>query len=324
MKKLFLFALPLIALAALFLLLRTPDTVPEEMLAKHANEASRFADDANGLRVHYRDQGNPDGVPVILIHGTAASLHTWEPLVEHLGDEYRVITYTQPGHGLTGPHPRDDYSFAGMAEALDLVTEELGLERFVLGGNSMGGWVAWRYALAHPERVDALILFDAAGAPLREGEEAPPSNLAFRLTRNPVGRLLLKHVTPRSLVEKSLRQSVSASSVIDDETVDRYWELLRLPGNRRAAALRALVDREPEKFEDIGEITAPTLIVWGAEDQLIYASAAQTFAGSLPNAEAVVYDGVGHIPMKEAPDRSAQDIDAFLDRVLNNEEEIAP
>lgn len=320
MKKLFLFALPVVALAALWFLIRTPDTDPEEMLAKYANAASRFAEDETGLKVHYRDQGNPDGVPIVLIHGTAASLHTWAPLVRRLGDQYRVITYTQPGHGLTGPHPRDDYAFAGMAEALDLVTEKLGLDRFVLGGNSMGGWVAWRYALANPEKVEALILLDAAGAPLRDGEEKPPGNLAFRLLDNPVGRFVLSAILPRALVEKSALQTVSVKSVMDAETVDRYWELARYPGNRRAARLRADVDREPEKFKEIGAVAAPTLIIWGAEGQLIYASAAKTFEESMANAEAVIYDGVGHLPMEEAPDRTAEDIDAFLDRVLNNEE----
>ncbi len=316
MKKLALFLLPLAVVFAALLLLHTPDTDPDVMQTKYANGESRFVNNAEGLSVHYRDQGDPDGVPIVFIHGTAASLHTWEPLVERLRDKYRIITYTQPGHGLTGPHPRDDYSFAGMAEALDLVTDELGLDRFVLGGNSMGGWVAWRYALANPGKVDALVLIDAAGMPLREGEEAPPLNLGFRLLQNPVGRFLMQHYTPRSLVGKSARQSVSVKSVITDEVVDRYWALLRYPGNRRAAALRAIAGREMEMAARAGEITAPTLIIWGAEDQLIYPSAAQSFNERIPNADVVIYDGVGHLPMEEAPDKTAQDIDAFLQSVL--------
>ncbi|MHA7871000.1 MAG: alpha/beta fold hydrolase, partial [Hyphococcus sp.] len=156
MKKRLVIPVLLLSLAALAFVLRTPDTDPDAMVAKYANAASRFVENSEGLRVHYRDQGNPEGPPVVLIHGTAASLHTWEPLVERLGGEYRIITYDQPGHGLTGPHPQDDYTFAGMADALDLLTEELGLDAFVLGGNSMGGWVAWRYALAAPENVKAL------------------------------------------------------------------------------------------------------------------------------------------------------------------------
>ena len=316
MKKLSQIALPLIALFALLYLLRTPETDAQAMIAKYSNDQSQFASNAEGLRVHYRDEGNPNGIPIILVHGTAASLHTWAPLVERLGDKYRIITYTQPGHGLTGPHPRDDYSFAGMAEALDLVVDELGLDHFVLGGNSMGGWISWRYALAHPDRVDALLLLDAAGMPLREGEEEPPLNLGFRLLQHPVGRFLAKQYTPRLLIEKSARQSVAVESVMTDTVIDRYWEMLRYPGNRRAAALRALVDREPGYAERISEITDPALIIWGEEDQLIFVSAAQTFNERLPNSEVAIYDGVGHLPMEEAPDQTAADIEAFLDSVF--------
>ncbi len=317
MKKL-LFAV-FVIIAALAFFLRTPDTDPGAMQQKYTNAASKFVESSEGLRVHYRDQGNPEGIPIVLLHGTAASLHTWEPLVAELKDEYRLITYTQPGHGLTGPHPHDDYTFAGMAEALDLVTEELDLKRFILGGNSMGGWVSWRYALAYPERVDALLLLDAWGMPLREGEEEPPMNLGFRLLGSPIGRILMQHYTPRMLVKKSALQSVSVASVMDEATVDRYWEMLRLPGNRRARALAAITDRKPEMAERIGEIAIPTLVIWGEEDQLIFASAAQTFDERMPNADVVIYENVGHLPMEEAPERTALDIDVFLERTIKQE-----
>ncbi|NOX82259.1 MAG: alpha/beta hydrolase [Alphaproteobacteria bacterium] len=322
MKKLFLFTLPFVAIFAALWLLRTPDTDPAAMAKKYTNPASKFAEDAEGLRVHYRDEGAPDGVPIIFLHGTSASLHTFAPLVDALGETYRVITYTQPGHGLTGPHPRDDYSFAGMAEGLNLVTEELGLDHFVLGGNSMGGWVAWRYALANPDRVDALILIDAAGMPLRDGEEEPPLNIGFRLLANPVGRYIVQNYTPRELVKESALESVSVKLVMDAAAVDRYWELLRLPGNRRAAVLGWVADIELPFADRLGEITTPTLIIWGAEDQLIFPSAAQTFDERLPNADVIVYDGVGHIPMEEAPDRTARDIDGFLQTVFEPQLEL--
>lgn len=319
MRILIIIAGALAALALLAFVLRTPDTDPAEMEAKYANAASRFAE-GDGLRVHYRDQGNPEGVPIILLHGTSASLHTWEPLVALLGEEYRVITYSQPGHGLTGPHPRDDYSAAGMAEALDLVTEELGLESFVLGGNSMGGWVAWRYALANPKRVSALILLDASGMPLREGEAPEELNIGFRLVQSPVGRFLVKHYTPRWLIRQSGLESVSVKTILTEEAVDRYWELIRYPGNRRAAALGWIREREPDMANRIGEIDAPTLIIWGAEDQLIYPSAAQTFDERMSNADVVIYEGVGHLPMEEAPERTALDIDTFLERTIKRDD----
>ena len=235
MKQLRIFLLVFTALALAAYLLRTPDADRDAALAKYAPAPSQFVESPDGLAVHYRDQGNRDGVPIVLLHGTAASLHAWEPLVAALERDYRLITLTLPGHGLTGPHPRDDYSFAGMADAIDLVTDELALERFVLGGNSMGGWLAWRYALAHPDRIEALLLLDPAGAPLRAGEDDPPLNIGFKLLGSPVGRFLLEHYAPRFLVRQSLLQSVSVEAVATEDAVDRYWTLLRLPGNRRAA-----------------------------------------------------------------------------------------
>ena len=310
-----LFLLALVACAAIFL--RTPDTDPAAMEAKYANEFSQFAEGANGLRVHYRDEGDPDGVPIVLLHGNSATLHSWEPLAERLGGKYRVITLTLPGHGLTGPNKDGDYSATAMGDAVTLVAAKLGLDRFVIGGNSMGGWISWRYALAHPGKIDALILIDSAGMPLREGEEPPPLNLGFRLLQHPAGRFLMKYVTPRAAMETSLRQSVSVEDFITDAVVDRYWELYRIPGNRQAAGERWIVDREPQYADRIGEIEAPVLILWGKDDPLIHASAAATFKERLPQAEVVIYDGVGHLPMEEAPDRTAADIDVFLSRVLN-------
>ncbi|MEQ8934651.1 MAG: alpha/beta hydrolase, partial [Amphiplicatus sp.] len=263
-------------------------------------------------RIHYRDQGNPEGVPIIFIHGTSSSLHTWEPLAERLGDAYRIISYDHPGNGLTGPAPNDDYSAHGRMKALNSVAAAAGVDTFILAGNSMGGWVSWRYALENPDRVEALILLDAAGAPLLEGEYPPPLNLGFRLMKIKWLRPLLEQVTPRSIVERSVYDTVTVDSIVTDGMVDRYWELLRYPGNRRAAALRTDVDRETAMFDRIPEITAPTFVIWGAEDQLIYVSAAQTFHDRLPNSDIFILNGVGHLPMEEAPDIVADEIRAFL------------
>lgn len=314
MKKLLITLLSLVvALGAAFFFLSTPDTDPAEMLAKYGGPQSKFAAGPSGMKIHFRDQGNPDGRPIILIHGMSASLHTWEPLIDRLGGAFRVITYDQPAHGLTGAAPDNDYSARGMMRALDAVAEAAGVEHFILGGNSMGGWVAWRYALARPERVDALILLDAGGAPLREGEKPPPLNLGFRLSQSAPGRLLLRHFMPRSLIEKSIRETVADESIVDDAMIDRYWELLRLPANRRAAPYLFTADREPAMAARLSEIAAPTLIVWGREDLLIYASAAETFHERIPNSNVRVYDGVGHLPMVEAPDKTADDIRRFLE-----------
>ncbi len=304
------------AVVAAFLLLRTPDTERAVMIAKYANAESRFVTIPNGAQVHVRDTGGDIGQPaLVLIHGSNASLHTWEPMVERLRSDYRIITMDMPGHGLTGATPTHRYDIAEMVETVDQVTTSLGVETFVLGGNSMGGGISWRYALAHPARVQALLLIDAGGMPPRAGDRPPASNIGFRIMRSGFGRWLGMHITPRSLIERSLRGSVSNQTMIDDAMVDRYWELLRFPGNREATGMRFgrpfVDDGAAEQARRIG---VPTLILFGKEDRIINPSAAQSFAERIANSEVVLLDGVGHLPMEEAPDATVAAIRTFLDR----------
>jgi pimeloyl-ACP methyl ester carboxylesterase len=306
----------LLAIVALFLALRTPDTDRDAMIAKYGGANAQFALGPAGQRVHYRDQGRRDGPAMILLHGSNSSLQTWEPLVKRLGGRYRIVTLDLPGHGLTGATPDKDYGADGMIAAVDVVAARLDLDHFILGGNSMGGWVARRYALAEPGRVDALLLLDAAGMPLRKGEKRPPSNVGFRLLQYPFGRWLASQITPRALIEKSLRESVAREEIVDDAMVDRYWELLRFPGNREATSLRATIDREPAMADRIEAIKVPTLILFGQEDRLINPSAAQTFHERIAGSEVVLLGGIGHLPMEEAPDATAAAIADFLTRRL--------
>lgn len=306
----------LLAVVAGFLLLLTPDTDREEMIAKYGGPDAIFVAGPAGQQIHYRDQGRRDAPAIILIHGSNASLHTWEPLVKRLGATWRIVTLDLPGHGLTGATPDTDYSAEGMMDAVDVVAAKLGLDHFILGGNSMGGWVAWRYALAQPARVDALLLIDASGMPLRKGEKRPPMNVGFRVLEYPVGRWLATRVTPRMLVEQSLRGSVEKQAIVDDAMVDRYWELLRFPGNREATLMRARMNREPAMAARVGEIRAPTLILFGDRDRLINPTAAKTFNERIAGSEVVLLPGIGHLPMEEAPDATAKAIADFLKRRL--------
>ncbi|PAL25006.1 alpha/beta fold hydrolase [Sphingopyxis sp. GW247-27LB] len=313
-----------LAILIAFLALRTPDSDRDAMIAKYGGPDVQFALGPAGQHIHYRDQGRRDGPAMVLLHGSNSSLQTWEPLVKRLGGSYRIVTLDLPGHGLTGATPDKDYGADGMIAAVDVVAARLDLDHFILGGNSMGGWVAWRYALAEPGRVDALLLLDAAGMPLRKGEKRAPSNVGFRLLQYPFGRWLASQITPRALVEKSLRGSVARQEIVDDAMVDRYWELLRFPGNREATSLRAKLDREPAMADRIGAIKAPTLILFGKEDRLINPSAAETFHERIAGSEVVLLGGIGHLPMEEAPDATAAAIADFLKRRLAPPSAVGP
>jgi pimeloyl-ACP methyl ester carboxylesterase len=283
----------------------TPDTDANAMRTKYGGGASQFVDLGGGLKVHVRDEGPRDAPVIVLLHGSNSSLQTWDPWTAKLAATYRVIRFDQSGHGLTGPHPKRDYSMAAFVGTVDALTRKLGFQKFTLAGNSMGGGIALNYAIAHPDRLTGLVLVDAGGAPDAKPRALP---IGFRIAQTPVLRDITLYVTPRSFIEKSMHQSVSVQSIVTDQMVDRYWELLRYPGNRQATLDRFTTKRVPTDPAAIRAIKVPTLVIWGEEDSLIPFSAGQWFAANIPGSKLVSYKAVGHIPMEEAPDRSVTDL----------------
>lgn len=302
----------LVALAALFFWGYAPDTEAAQMERKYGSAASRFAELEPGLRVHYRDEGKSDGRVLVLIHGSNASLHTWEPWVKALGKDYRVISLDLPGHGLTGRNPAGVYDNASYVSVVDRLLTKLNVDNAVIGGNSMGGGVSWLFALTHPEKVDALLLVDASGQPQAKSGNLP---LGFKLMRMPVIKEAVRFIAPRSIFESSVKTSMSVQSKINDQLIDRYWELNRYPGNREATMQRfsSLKNMTAGTKERLSAIKAPVLILWGAEDNLIPVTSAKWFAEAIPQAKLVIYPNVGHIPMEEIPEKSANDVKIWLD-----------
>jgi pimeloyl-ACP methyl ester carboxylesterase len=279
--------------------------IPLDVLkARWAGGSSRFLA-VDGMEVHVRDEGS--GPPLVLLHGTSSSLHTWDGWAEPLREGHRVVRFDLPAFGLTGPSPTRDYSIDAYVAVVDHVTTQLGLGRFVLGGNSLGGGIAWAYALAHPDRVRGLILVDALGYPLR-GAALP---IAFRMARWPILPSLLTHLDPRRLVENGVRTSYGDPSRIQPDVVARYYELTLRAGNRAAFLDRMRAPRRDDSAR-IRELRLPTVILWGANDRLIPVEAARSFARDIPGSQMIVYDGLGHIPMEEDPARTAADVQRFL------------
>jgi pimeloyl-ACP methyl ester carboxylesterase len=292
-------------LAILILIFRTPDIAPEKLLPKYTNDASRFFN-IQGMQVHYRDEGQvEDSLPILLIHGTSSSLHTWDSLVVLL-PEKRCIRLDLPGFGLTGPHPLRNYSPQNTNLIINELLQHLNVDSCIIAGNSLGGFIAWSYTLEYP-RAKKMILIDAAG--FNSGTKG--KNLAFQLARIPVVNQLLTIITPRSIVRKSLEQSYGDPSKVTDELVNRYFELNCRTGNRQA-----LLDRfglpsfgDTNKLKDI---QIPALILWGQKDQLIPVKQADKFESSLPLNQKIIYPELGHVPMEESPERVAISIRNWL------------
>ncbi|MBU2066950.1 MAG: alpha/beta fold hydrolase, partial [Gammaproteobacteria bacterium] len=170
-----------------------PDRQVADLKPRWALAPSQFVA-IDGMLVHLRDQGpRDDPSPIVLLHGTSASLHTWEGWVAVLQAKRRVISLDLPGFGLTGPFPDGDYRMAHYSAFLSHVLDQLQVPRAVVAGNSFGGQLAWQFALDHPQRVERLVLVDAAGYP-RNATSIP---IGFRLAQIPALAPLMANLLPR-------------------------------------------------------------------------------------------------------------------------------
>lgn len=284
------------------------DLSMDTLKSKYATGPSKFREIA-GMQVHFRDQGNPaDSLPLVLIHGTGASLHTFEAWTEVLKSDRRVIRMDLPGYGLTGPFPDRNYAMEHYVHFLHDFLKSLGIQRCILGGNSLGGQIAWQYTLAHSNQVDKLILIDAAGYPF-SSQSVP---LAFRMARTPVLKELFTFITPRSVVQSSVENVYGDTSKVTQELVDRYFELSLRPGNRRAFIDRFAAKSDTTSYLKIPEICVPTLILWGVQDRLIPVENAYRFHRDLPNDTLVILNQSGHVPMEENPEESLAAVLKFI------------
>jgi pimeloyl-ACP methyl ester carboxylesterase len=305
----------LIAVGGYFALKRA-DIPYETLAAQYESGDSRYAELPGGIRMHYREQGKADGPTLLLLHGFSASLHTWEPWVARLGGEYHIVSLDLPGHGLTRAPAGYQASIEAFAEAVHAFTAERGLTRFALAGNSMGGNVAWEYALAHPEQVAALILVDASGwEETRAGLNTDPP--VFKLLRNPVLGPILRDLDSTRLTRQGLEASFADPARVDDAMVARYVELSRAPGHRDILLQITLGFRERNYAtpERLAALKLPVLILHGDQDRLAPPAHAQLFKNAIPHAQLVMFEGIGHIPHEETPDASAAAVRQFLSRV---------
>ncbi|MFK7904085.1 MAG: alpha/beta fold hydrolase [Chitinophagales bacterium] len=283
-----------------------------EMKEKYAPAPSQFIE-IDGMPVHYRIEGVVDSPAMVLIHGTASSLHTWEGWIPHFEKNYRLIRFDLPAFGLTGPHPNHDYSITYYVDFVNQLLQKFDVDSCVMAGNSLGGLIAWRYASKYPAKVQQLVLIDAAAYPRDK-----PTPLAFKLARNPITSSIMQYITPRSLVAESLKDVYGNDSLITEELVDRYFDMQLREGNRSAFTARANQTQKhslEETIEAIKGIQQPTLILWGEADNWIPVEHANRFFDDLPNPKLVTYQEIGHIPMEEIPNETARDVLNFLEKV---------
>ena len=290
-------------LAILFAIACQPDIPVQKLKAKYANADSRFMQ-LDGMEVHYRIEG--EGHPLVLLHGTAASLHTWDEWTDMLKDSFKIIRMDIPAFGLTGPNATGDYTIESYTRFLHQFLERINIDTFYLAGNSLGGRIAWNYACSHFGQVKKLILLDASGVP-HEGDMPA----VIKLARNPVTAFLLRHVLPKSFIEKNIKEVYFDDSKITEELIERYHNMALRAGNRQAFIDRARIDY-PDETNKLPEINCPTLILWGKHDEWVRLDDAYYFDKAIPNSSLKIYENAGHVPMEEIAAETAGDARAFL------------
>ena len=294
--------------AALVASVWAPDRSVAELTPRWAPPPSTFLPVLD-LRVHLRDEGpRTDTLPVLLLHGTSSSLHTWEGWTRDLARDRRVIRVDLPAFGLTGPFTDGDYTTAHYLRFLVALLDSLHVPRAIVAGNSFGGQLAWQLAVTAPTRVAALVLVDAAGFPI-QSLSVP---IGFRIARNPALSGLMTHILPRSIVASSVRNTYGDPALVTDSVIDRYFELTRREGNRAALPLRFRAPDDTTLRVRLSAIAVPTLILWGLRDRLIPPDNAERFHREIKQSAVVTYDNLGHIPMEEDPAHTVAAVRAFL------------
>src|SRR5262245_27795448 len=212
----------------------TPDRSVDSLKPRWAPAPSKF-ETIDGVSIHLRDEGPRNDLhPIVLIHGTASSLHTWEEWLAVLKGQHRVVSFEFPGAGLSGQFPDDDYQIERFTHFVEDFLDQLRIKHATLVGNSFGGRIAWETAVAGRGVVDRLVLIDSTGYP--DKAESPP--IAFQLAKIPVFRWLIEHITPRSFIKKNLMEAYGDPHKVTSDLVDRYYELFPRAGNRRAFILQ--------------------------------------------------------------------------------------
>ncbi len=298
-----LIAVPVV-LATVAFALFTPDTeraVLEGKYLAHRDDLRSIA----GTSLHFRDTGPRTAPVVIMLHGFGASLHTWEPWARALDSTYRVVRFDLPGSGLSAPDATGDYTDTRSVQLLLALMDTLHISRASLIGNSMGGRIAWRFAAAHPERVERLVLSAPDGFASPGFEYGKPAEI-------PATMPLMRFVLPKSLLRLSLEPAYADPRSMTDSLATRYYDLMLAPGARSAmlARMQQTVLTDPVPF--LRRILAPTLLLWGEKDAMIPISNAQDYLKAIPDVRLVSLPNAGHLPFEESPGEALRPVRAFL------------
>jgi pimeloyl-ACP methyl ester carboxylesterase len=252
-----------------------------------------------GLELPYVEQGDPDGVPVVLLHAWLDSRRCFDHLMAVLPERIRVLAFDQRGHG-DATKPTAGYGLRDFAEDIGAFMDAVGLDAAVLVGASSGGYVAQRFAVDDPGRTLGLALL---GSPRSLGGARPRFSDTVATLEDPIDAAFVRELN-EGMAGRRLPEAIVATLCEEN---------LKVPARVWRDAFEGLLAAEPPL--DTGRISAPTLIVWGARDSLLPRAHQEAMAAEIPGARLVIYADVGHMPVVEAPERVAADLTVLCDAV---------
>jgi len=292
----------IVVLIALVAFLLQPPSL-DDVRAEWMGDNDRLVEAAD-MQWRVRETGPAGAQAIVLIHGFSHSLESFEAIAEALDEDYRVIRFDLPGHALTGARADGDYSVEATVEQVAQLLEVIAPEEFAIGGNSLGGLVAWRYAAANPETVSHLVLISPGGYPnLGFGDAPAPVPAAVRLFLT---------TAPDAGVAAATATLYGDPSRMSEEEVERIGALMRIDGVGAALVERIEQFTLPDPNPMLRTIDAETLIIWGAADQMIPAAHGPRFAAAIPEASLLLIQDAGHMAQVESPAQVTEAIRALL------------
>lgn len=306
MKKIFKFLGFLILILVIAFLFMLKKDLPLDGLVKKYTDKNSKTTTVQGLTTYYKIEGQ--GRPILLIHGTGSCLQTWDEWTKALvKDSFMVVRIDLPGFGLTGPNSNNDYSISNYNKFIDEFAQNLGLDSFDVAGNSLGGEIAWRFAVDFPKRVKKLVLIDPAGAPNAGSKNEV---FIFKFAQMPILSDLGTLLDPKMMVDNTLEGVYFDKTRITDEKRTLYNDIALRPGNRKAFVAR-LKQKGKDAVVPLSSVSQPTLIQWGREDKLLKLEESKFFE-AIPNHKLTIFEKVGHSPQEEIPTESVEDAIQFL------------
>lgn len=265
------------------------------------------------VAVYYEDKGDSDAPVVLLVHGLFGSTETWRYNADAIANAgFRVIAFDRPGFGLSDKSDSFNYSVSNQADLTAQLMDALDINRAVMVGHSAGANVMAHFAIRHPERVEKLVLVDAA---ILTG--GPPAFVGGFLRFPPIwrwGRIGLQAVFTREQLENNLSSFYVDASFLTESDYDVYWRAFQTPnwdigllGLTRDSAGNVL------SREVIATIQADTVLIWGDKDTVTPVADGEALDTLIPNSALIFIPNAGHQPFEEAPDEFNRVLLSVLD-----------